>query len=459
MVGVEQMKVVKFGGSSLASSTQLNKVLDIVKSDEQRKIVVVSAPGKRDAKDDKVTDLLIDYAESFLADVDYQTVQQRIIERYEAIITELGLGLSIMAEIRENILALVSNTDLSQDPARVMDRFKASGEDNNAKLVATFFKKNGLNARYLNPQEAGLIVSDEPGNALILPSSYEKLLTLRQTAEVLVIPGFFGYTEKGEICTFSRGGSDITGSIMAAGVQADLYENFTDVDAIFAAHPGLVKNPHKIEELTFREMRELSYAGFGVFHDEALIPAFRAGIEVVIKNTNNPSAPGTRILLDRAVGDDIAVVGIAGDSGFAIFYMSKYLMNREIGFGRKVLEILEDEELKYEHMPSGIDDISIIVREYQLTPEVEERLISRFKNELDVDEIHVNHDLSMIAIVGEGMKSKIGTAAKSTNALSAAGVNLEMINQGSSEVSILFGIKSDQEDTAIQALYQAFFDQ
>lgn len=457
MVGVERMKVVKFGGSSLASSTQLNKVLSIVKSDNQRKIVVVSAPGKRNADDDKVTDLLIEYADAFLADLDYQDIQERIIQRYEAIAFELDLGEALIVDIRKAIINLAEETQLSQDPARVMDRFKASGEDNNAKLVATYFAKNGLNARYLNPKEAGMIVSDEPGNALILPNSYSKILKLRTADEVLVVPGFFGYTENGEICTFSRGGSDITGSILAAGVHADLYENFTDVDAIFAAHPGLVKNPHKIKELTFREMRELSYAGFGVFHDEALIPAFRAGIEVVIKNTNNPSAPGTRILLDREPGDE-AVTGIAGDSGFAIFYMSKYLMNREIGFGRKVLEILEDEELKYEHMPSGIDDISIIVRDDQLTPEVEERLMARFKDELQVDEIHVNHNLSMIAIVGEGMKSNVGTAAKSTNALSAAGVNLEMINQGSSEVSILFGIKSCHEDIAIKALYETFFN-
>lgn len=451
------MKVVKFGGSSLASSTQLNKVLAIVKSDDERKIVVVSAPGKRFPEDDKVTDLLIDYAESFLTDVDYQTVQRRIIERYEAIAFELDLGEEIISDIRQTIIDLAANTSLNQDPAWVLDRFKASGEDNNAKLIAAFFKKNGLKARYLNPQEAGIIVSAEPGNATILPDSYEKLFELRETEEILVVPGFFGYTEAGEICTFSRGGSDITGSILAAGVKATLYENFTDVDAIFAAHPGLVSHPQKIEELTFREMRELSYAGFGVFHDEALIPAYQAGIEVVIKNTNNPSAPGTKILLDRHVGQE-GVIGIAGDSGFAIFYMSKYLMNREIGFGRKVLEILEDENLNYEHMPSGIDDISIIVREYQLTPEVEDRLIARFKNELNVDEIHVNHNLSMIAIVGEGMKSNIGTAAKSTNALSAAGVNLEMINQGSSEVSILFGIKSSHENVAIQALYQSFFD-
>ncbi|WP_314060028.1 aspartate kinase [uncultured Vagococcus sp.] len=450
------MKVVKFGGSSLASSTQLNKVLAIVKSDEQRKIVVVSAPGKRNPDDEKVTDLLIEYADAYLANLEYQEIQAQIIQRYEAIAFELNLGDAIIEDIRQAILNLAEETELSQDAARVMDRFKASGENNNAKLVATFFQKNGLKARYMSPQEAGMIVSDEPGNALILPSSYDELFKLRATEEVLVIPGFFGYTEKGEICTFSRGGSDITGSIIAAGIHADLYENFTDVDAIYAAHPGLVKNPHKIKELTFREMRELSYAGFGVFHDEALIPAFRGGIEVVIKNTNNPSAPGTRILLDRQPGDE-AVIGIAGDSGFAIFYMSKYLMNREIGFGRKVLEILEDESLNYEHMPSGIDDISIIVREHQLSTDVENRLIDRFKKELQVDEIHVNHNLSMIAIVGEGMKSNVGTAAKSTHALSAAGVNLEMINQGSSEVSILFGIKSCHEDIAIQALYEEFF--
>ena len=452
------MKVVKFGGSSLASATQLSKVLNIVKSDKQRKIVVVSAPGKRNDEDTKVTDLLIAYGEAFLAGEDFRPFQEAIVARFQAIATELALEPSDFEPIKQALLDLAAEQDLLAEPARVLDRFKASGEDNSAKILTAYFNQQGLESTYVNPQEAGLIVSDEPGNALILDSSYEKIYRLRQREGILIIPGFFGYTETGHICTFSRGGSDVTGSIIAAGIRAELYENFTDVDAIYAAHPGLVENPKQIAEITFREMRELSYSGFSVFHDEALMPTFKAGVEVNIKNTNNPSAPGTRIRLKRKVGER-AVTGITGEAGFAIIYLSKYLMNREIGFVRRVLSILEDEAINYEHMPSGIDDISVVLKEQQLPPEVEKRLIQRFKTELRVDEVKVGHNVSMIAIVGEGMKSNVGTAAKSTQALSEAGINLEMINQGASEVSIIFGVQSRYEDEAIKALYHVFFDE
>ena len=213
-----------------------------------------------------------------------------------------------------------------EDNDFLYDTFLAAGEDNNAKLIAEYFRKNGLSARYIHPKKAGIIVTSEPGNARIIPSSYDKLEELRDSDEVLVIPGFFGVTIDNQICTFSRGGSDITGSIVAAGVKADLYENFTDVDGIFAAHPGVVHKPHSISELTYREMRELAYAGFSVLHDEALIPAYRGKIPLVIKNTNNPEHPGTKIVLAHT-GATIPVVGIAGDDDFVSINLSKYLMN------------------------------------------------------------------------------------------------------------------------------------
>lgn len=450
------MKVIKFGGSSLASAAQLNKVLNIIQADPKRKFVVVSAPGKRTADDEKVTDLLILYAEAYLAGKDFTAYQEKIIERYADMIHELHLDNQILTQITENIRQLA--TLPKTQPERVLDTFKASGEDNNAKLIAAFLTQNGLPATYVNPLEAGLIVSDHPGSASILEKSYDKIYQLNNRDGILVIPGFFGYTEAGDICTFSRGGSDITGSIIAAGVKAELYENFTDVDAIFAAHPAIVDNPRAIQELTYREMRELSYAGFGVFHDEALIPAFKAEIPVVIKNTNNPTTPGTNILATRKANPHETVIGIAGDSGFASIYISKYLMNREVGFGRSVLSILEDLHLNYEHMPSGIDDISIILRQDQLTPEIEETLFNRLKEQLHLDEVRMTRDLSMIVVVGEGMKSRVGIAAKGTCALAKAGINLELINQGSSEVSIIFGIKKDQEKEAIRALYQTYFE-
>lgn len=453
-MGLNKMKVVKFGGSSLASPVQLLKTLQIIKEDPERKFVVVSAPGKRHESDVKVTDLLIEYANAFIEKQPLEEIQNKIIQRFTQITDELEIQ-DVQSTITENILSLA---DLKEaDPARVMDAFKASGENNHAILYASFLRKNGLSASYVNPKEAGIIVTNEPGNAMILPEAYDELIKLRNREGILVIPGFFGYTKDGKICTFSRGGSDITGSIVAAGVKADLYENFTDVDAIFSAHPGIVRQPHEVKELTFREMRELSYAGFGVFHDEALFPVFRADIPVVIKNTNNPAAPGTRISTTRKV-NGLPVVGIAGDRGFCSIYLSKYLMNREVGFGRRVLNILEEFNINFEHMPSGIDDISVIFRENQLAPEDEDKLLTCLKEELTLDEITIKHDLAMLAIVGEGMKSTVGVAARATQAFADAGVNLEMISQGNSEVTMLFCIEARHLNRGIRAIYDAYFN-
>ncbi len=449
------MKVVKFGGSSLASATQLQKVLDIVQSDSDRRFIVVSAPGKRSLEDTKVTDALIKYYKAYTSEKDVTEHQEWIIQRYQSIIDELDLGAKILEKISTAIIELASLPIEHND--FLYDAFLAAGEDNNAKLIAEYFKKNGLSAKYVHPRQAGLFVTSEPGNARILPSSYDKLEELIDSDEILVIPGFFGVTIDDQICTFSRGGSDITGSIVAAGVKADLYENFTDVDGIFAAHPGVVHHPHSIPELTYREMRELAYAGFSVLHDEALIPAYRGKIPLVIKNTNNPTHPGTRIVLEHT-GETIPVVGIAGDDKFVSINISKYLMNREVGFGRKVLQILEELNIRWEHMPTGIDDMSIVLRERELTPIKEQEIISRLTRDLGVDELEIEHGLSIIMIVGENMKSHIGVTATATKALSDKRINLEMISQGSSEVSVMFVIKTEQEKAAIKALYEAFFN-
>ena len=448
------MKVVKFGGSSLASATQLEKVFNIVKEDEARQYVVVSAPGKRNAKDTKVTDALIKYFKEYTNGKDTNQSQEWIINRYRSITEELDLDEEIIEEIARDIKSLA--TLPKSDNTFLYDTFLAAGENNNAKLIAAYFVKKGLEAKYIHPKDAGIFVTSEPCNARILPSSYDKIEELRNHNEILVIPGFFGITKEGQVCTFSRGGSDITGSIIAAGVNADLYENFTDVDGIFAAHPGVVHEPHSIPELTYKEMRELAYAGFSVLHDEALLPAYRGKIPLVIKNTNNPSHPGTRIILEHK-GATVPVVGIASDDKFVSINMSKYLMNREVGFGRKVLQILEDLNIRWEHMPSGIDDLSIIIRERELTPIKEQEILSYLTRELGVDEVEIEHGLSILMIVGENMKDHIGVTATAAKALSEKHINLEMISQGSSEVSVMFVIETEQEKAAVRALYDAFF--
>lgn len=239
-------------------------------------------------------------------------------------------------------------------------------------------------------------------------------------------------------------------------VEAELYENFTDVDCVFSANPKVVNDPVEIKEITYREMRELSYAGFSVFHDEALMPVYKIGVPVNIKNTNNPSAPGTRIVPSRpATGRP--VTGISADSGFSTLYVSKYLMNREVGFGRKLLQILEDENISYEHTPSGLDDISVIMRSNQLTPENEARILSRVKEELHAEYVEMRHGFSMIVIVGEGMRHNTGLVACVATAISKTGANIEMINQGSSEVSLVFGVLQEYENRILQALYEEFF--
>lgn len=449
------MKVVKFGGSSLASAGQLEKVFNIVQSDSERRFVVVSAPGKRNAEDTKVTDALIKYYREYVDGKDVTASQEWIINRYQAMVDELGFSANSMKKIAENIISLA--TLPIDDNEFLYDTFLSAGEDNNAKLIAEYFTFRGLPARYVHPKKAGIIVSSEPGNARILPSSYDKIEELRNAEEVLIIPGFFGVTVDNQVCTFSRGGSDITGSIVAAGVKADLYENFTDVDGIFAAHPGIIKQPHSIKELTYREMRELAYAGFSVLHDEALLPAYRGRIPLVIKNTNNPSHPGTRIVLDHT-DQTLPVVGIAADDGFVSINISKYLMNREVGFGRKVLQILEDLNIRFEHMPTGIDDLSIVLRNRELTPIKEAEILRQLKTKMEVDKAEIEHGLSIIMIVGENMKSHVGVTATATSALSDQNINLAMISQGASEVSVMFVVKTEEKEKALQALYAAFFN-
>ncbi|AMO85092.1 aspartate kinase [Solibacillus sp. FSL W7-1472] len=447
------MIVCKFGGTSVASAEQIKKVASIVKSNPERKIVAVSAPGKRSSDDIKVTDLLIDLANTVINKGDVEAKIKAVVNRYRNIAEDLGLDNTISDIIEQDIRGRV--TENWSDKDLFLDNMKASGEDNNAKLIACYFNAIGMPAKYISPKDK-LILNDFPERTYALPEAYENLSVLKNTEEIIIFPGFFGYTKSGVLRTFDRGGSDITGSILASAVGAELYENFTDVDCVFAANPKVVNDPVDIKEITYREMRELSYAGFSVFHDEALMPVYKQGIPVNIKNTNNPSASGTLILPTRPATNR-PVTGISADSGFSILYVSKYLMNREVGFGRKLLQIIEEENISYEHTPSGLDDISVIMRSSQLSPEIEARIVKRVKEELCADDVQFSHNFSMIVIVGEGMRHNTGLAARAATAISATGANIEMINQGSSEVSLVFGVRSEYEDQILKGLYEEFF--
>jgi aspartate kinase len=447
------MKVVKFGGSSVANAAQISKIIDIVTTDADRRIVVVSAPGKRHGDDTKVTDLLIALANDVLAGADHEAALKLVVDRYAEIQRDLDLPEDISAEIEADLRERIANRGAND--AQFMDTMKASGEDNNAKVIAEAFCKQGAPAVYMNPGDAGMLLSDEFGNAEVLEESFSKLAALKDENSIVIFPGFFGYTKAGEVATFPRGGSDITGAILAAAVKAEVYENFTDVDSVYAMDPRIVPNAPAIELMTYREMRELAYAGFGVFHDEAIIPAVHAEIPICIKNTNRPEAPGTLIVPERKY-EQTEVAGISSADGFCAIYIDKYMMNREVGFGRRLLQILEDEDISFEHTPSGIDNMSVILQSATLG-EKEEAVVARITNELGPDNVTVEHGLALLMVVGEGMHYAVGQAAKATQALADHGVNIEMINQGASEISMMFAVKETDRKKAVRALGQAFF--
>ena len=453
------MKVCKFGGSSLADAEQLNKVMDIVLADPARRIVVVSAPGKRHDGDTKVTDLLISLANAVLEGKKHAEIEKTVVARYADIAAGVGLDSSAVDEIAEDIAWRIDQCSSLSKP-EFMDLMKAAGEDNNAKLVAAAFGARGKKARYASPKDTGMVLTGEFGDAQLDPESYRTLSRAFSNFEgIVVYPGFFGYTKDGKVATFPRGGSDITGSILAAAVRADVYENFTDVDSVYPCDPRIieeVKGGEGIPTMTYREMRELAYAGFGVFNDDAVIPAVKARIPINIRNTNHPSAPGTMIQQSRRVVPG-TVVGIASADGFCNIVVEKYLMNRQIGFGRKLLQILENNSIPYEHMPSGVDSQCIVVKDQHLPKDKERKVIAEIKADLDPDFVTVERDLSMLMVVGEGMCYTPGMLAKACLALASAGISMSMVNQGSSEVSFMLAIRSQDRQSAVKALYKAFF--
>ncbi len=451
------MKVCKFGGSSLANAAQINKVIDIVLSDPTRRIVVVSAPGKRHSGDTKVTDLLITLAETALKGENTDRQFGAVVERYASMADELKLGGEIVRDIEMDLMDRISKVS-TLEAAEFMDLLKASGEDNNAKLVAAAFASRGRKARYASPKDTGMVLTGPFGDATLDPSSYATLSRAFSSFDgIVVYPGFFGYTKEGKVATFPRGGSDITGSILAAAVCADVYENFTDVDSVYPVDPRIVPEVSEgIPTMTYREMRELAYAGFGVFADEAVIPAVRARIPINIRNTNHPSEPGTMIQQSRRVVPG-TVVGIASADDFCNIVVEKYLMNREIGFGRRLLQVLEGEGISYEHMPSGVDSQCVVVKGKVLPKEKERKLIQAIQRELKPDYVSIERDISIVMVVGEGMCYTPGMLAKACLALASVGISMSMVNQGSSEVSFMLAIRRQDRDRAVRALYSAFF--
>ena len=432
-------KVVKYGGSSLASAEQFRKAADIIHADKERRYVVPSAPGKRFPADTKVTDML--YSCYHLAEEgqDYAGELKEIEARYQEIIDGLGLSLSLKEEFE---------TIHKQFQEKAGENYAASrGEYLNSIIMAAFLGYEFIDA-------AQVIRFDENGD--FDPEVTNQILGERlKGMEHAVIPGFYGAFADGRVKTFSRGGSDITGSIVARAVRADVYENWTDVSGFLVADPRIIENPEAIETITYKELRELSYMGAGVFHEDAIFPVRREGIPINIRNTNKPENAGTWIVESTCQKSRYVITGIAGKKGFCSVNIEKAMMNSEIGFGRKVLQAFEDYGISFEHVPSGIDTMTIFVHQDEFIDK-EQKVVSAIHRLADPDSIDIEADLALVAVVGRGMKSTRGTAGRIFSALAHANVNVKMIDQGSSELNIIIGVANDDFETAIKAVYDIF---
>lgn len=434
-------KVVKFGGSSLASAEQFKKVKDIITAEDSRRFVVPSAPGKRNSADTKVTDMLYGCYDLAAKGKDFTKEFDAIKERYNGIISELGLDMSLENEF--NVIKACFIGKAGRDYAA------SRGEFLNGMVLANYLGYNFIDA-------ADVIFFDERGQ--FDAKRTNKVLSERlEGLDNAVVPGFYGSMPNDTIKTFSRGGSDITGSIVAAAVNADLYENWTDTSGFLTTDPRIVKDPAPITTITYKELRELSYMGASVFHEDAIFPVRKAGIAINIKNTNAPEAPGTLIVESTSQKPAYTITGIAGKKGFTVINIEKDMMNAELGFGRRVLEVFEKNGVSFEHMPSGIDTMSVIVTQEEFADKEQEILAGLHRN-CHPDMIEIETDLALIAVVGRAMKANRGTAGRIFSALAHSHVNVKMIDQGSSELNVIIGVSESDFETAVKSIYDIFVE-
>ena len=432
-------KVVKFGGSSLASAEQFKKVGEIIHADPERKFVVPSAPGKRDADDTKVTDMLYACYDLAEAGKDFKAQLKAIRDRYQEIIDGLGLKLSLDEEFK---------TIEKNFKNKAGSNYAASrGEYLNGIIMAAY-----LGFEFVDAAEVILFGENGEYDAQI---TNQKMRDRLDKLESAVIPGFYGAYADGTVKTFSRGGSDITGSIVARAIKANVYENWTDVSGFLIADPRIIYKPEGIETITYKELRELAYMGASVLHEEAIFPVRSEGIPINIRNTNAPDDNGTWIVESTCQKSKYVITGIAGKKGFCAVNIDKDMMNSEIGFGRKVLQAFEENGISFEHVPSGIDTMTVFVHQDEFMHK-EQRVVSAIHRLADPDHIDIEGDFALIAVVGRGMKSTRGTAGRIFSALAHANVNVKMIDQGSSELNIIIGVSNADFETAIKAIYDIF---
>ena len=437
------IKVVKFGGSSLADADHFRQVASIVKADPDRRYVVPSAPGKRDKGDTKVTDLLYrcyDLIKSRSSMESIDACYNEIRARYTSIIEDLGLDYDISGELDYVRNAMLHAAGRGYAASR--------GEYLNALILAKYLGFDFIDAENVIFFKDNGTLDEERTNAE-LSAELEK-------HKYAVIPGFYGGTPNGTVKTFSRGGSDITGSIVAKAAKADLYENWTDVSGFMMADPRIIENPCIIKEITYRELRELSYMGATVLHEDAVFPVRSAGIPINIRNTNRPEDEGTMIVSHSVSYDSEHVItGVAGKKSFSVITIEKDSMNSEVGFGRKVLEVFEENEISFEHLPSGIDTMSVVVASATLEGR-REKVMNAIVRAVKPDSVFIEDELALIAVVGRGMVKAKGTSARVCDALARADINIRIIDQGSSELNIIVGVDDEEYEDALRAIYSEF---
>lgn len=431
--------ITKFGGSSLADANQFKKVKDIIFSNKARKYVVPSAPGKRNSKDTKITDLLYLCHAHVETGISLDDVFKHVEARYTEIVKDLGLEFNISKHL--------ANVKKDLEEGASKDYAASRGEYLNGLILANYLGFEFVDAK-------DVIVFNEDGS-LELEETKKALKEKLSNVENAVIPGFYGADKDGNIVTFSRGGSDVTGALVAASIDADLYENWTDVSGFLMADPRIVENPKSISTITYKELRELSYMGASVLHEDAIFPVRESGIPINIKNTNKPEDKGTFIVQDSEVKECKTITGIAGKKDFTVISIEKAMMNSELGFCRKILGILEMNNISFENMPSGIDTVCVVISDSELKNKTK-KVVEEIKRTCNPDSIVVHPNMALIATVGKGMAKNKGVAAKVFDALSKADVNIRMIDQGSSEMNILVGIENDNFETAIKAIYEKF---
>lgn len=436
------LKVCKFGGTSMAQKSSIEKIKEIIQSDGSRKFVIVSAPGKRFKDDIKVTDLLYECFYEKVKSGTCKKVFEKIRERFIGIATDLNISIDINA--------LLDKVEKDIDASKTPDFAASRGEYLSALIMSEVLGFDFVDAADIIMFTAKGAFDSEHTNDIM-----RKKLSMGKGT---VIPGFYGAMPDGTVKTFTRGGSDFTGSIVARAVMADVYENWTDVDGFMTTDPRIVENPILIDTLSYEELRELSYMGASVLHPESTFPLKGTDIPINIRNTFNPSAKGTFIVKDTTAKDGRLVTGIAGRKGFTTILIKKSMMNAQVGFCRQVLSVLEHYHVSLEHLPTGIDTMSLIIPDCDLENGMEFQLVEKIRNTVNPDLIYVYKDISLIAVVGHGMSQKTGTAAKAFVALAEAGVNIKMIDQGSSEINIIIGVNTADFEKAIKAIYKAYFN-